>query len=482
MSTAIVHRSAPAPNMTTASEWNAITAQAAVLARTEIVPKAYQDRPDDIIAAALMGRSVGLDPMLSLQYIHVIEGKPTLSAEAMVALVRRAGHTIEIRRLDDSGAVAYGKRRDTGTDAEFEFTKVHAQAAGLLEKPVWKAYFRSMAWARAVSQLCRVLFADVIMGMSYVPEELGAEVDADGTPEGAAVRAADVPAALQPSSMQPVGDVTPPGVIDVEEVGPGEPGDDPEEFEVPPPPPPPTPEQQHAKDGKALFKTGFPFGDCKGGDMTDPAAVPDKDLDYYLSRGIKDDKWKAVETKRHDWIRRELHRRHLEREAAAAPEFVPAGDPNDTGDDLPFDSAGNPTGYAAERTDGTKARQEAEAQQGMFEEQVTDVEVIDETAPADMPQPEWAAALPDVGVHVDWNDPANSLEAPGLGADVCRYLVAVIVAGGIHPDAATAQASVNSVNAQRIASGDGPLTNRVAVEQVGKIAPRIAGRQAALRG
>ena len=38
-----------------------------------------------------------------------------------------------------------------------------------------------LTW-RAVSQLCRVLFPDVVLGAGYVPEEIGADVSLDGTP------------------------------------------------------------------------------------------------------------------------------------------------------------------------------------------------------------------------------------------------------------------------------------------------------------
>jgi hypothetical protein len=489
-----------ASNLATAGEWNATLAQAEVLANTEIVPKAFQGRPHDIVAAAMIGRNVGLDPMLSMQYIHVIEGKPTMSAEAMVALVRRSGHKIEVVRLDNDGAVARGTRRDTGESVEFEFTRQNASDAGLNDKAVWKAYFRSMAWARAVSQLCRMLFADVIMGVSYVPEEVGADVDGDGTPvtiEGDVVppRAADVPAQLQPAQVatDPTTVVAPVDVdVVAETLTPAnvEPTAQPQAaasgYATLPEPEPPTEEELHLRAGTKLFPKGYPFGTCKGDAMVD---VSDKDLDYYIGRAdVNHPQYGEKNREQADWCRRELHRRHLAREAAAAPDFVPA----DQGDvsDIPFDSKGDPTdeaqaardaAFAAQRTDGTKARVEQDAQSAMFAEAVTDVDIIDETAPADMPQPDWSLDLPDVGVFVDWTKDANALESAGMSADVCAYLVAVIVAGGVQPDTATAQASVNAVNAQRIAGGQGPLTNAIAVDQVRKIAPRIAGRLAAQR-
>lgn len=255
-----------------------------------------------------------------------------------------------------------------------------------------------------------------------------------------------------------------------------------------------SPEDKHRREGAKLFKTGFPFGDCKGGDMMDPDAVADKDLDYYLSRGIKDDKWKDIETKRHTWIRAELHRRHLVREAAkAASEPTGFEQPAGVDDsDIPFGSDGGPAAdydagaYAAQRTDGTKARQEADASQQAFEN-VTDVEVIEEEGPDDRPQPEWAAGLPSFpDVRVDWNHPDNARDRDGMGPDVQRLLAATLAAGGrLDPESKQlvpitreqAMQTVNAVNAQRIREGRGPLTNELAIQQIVKIAPRINASQ-----
>jgi len=55
-----------------------------------------------------------------------------------------------------------------------------AEAAGLAKKRNWSQYRSSMLTWRAVSQLCRVLFPDVVLGAGYVPEEIGGTVDGDG--------------------------------------------------------------------------------------------------------------------------------------------------------------------------------------------------------------------------------------------------------------------------------------------------------------
>ena len=67
-----------------------------------------------------------------------------------------------------------GRRRDNGDEMTLEFTEADRARAGLNTKP-WQQYPKAMFWARAVSQLCRELFPDVLSGLSYIAEEIGGE-------------------------------------------------------------------------------------------------------------------------------------------------------------------------------------------------------------------------------------------------------------------------------------------------------------------
>jgi hypothetical protein len=127
--------------------------------------------------------------MTSLQRINVINGRPTLDAQGMVSLVRRAGHSL-IGGSDESRAEVVGVRRDTGDTMKVTFTIEDAKRAGLVRSnSPWTKFPKSMLWARAVSQLARELFADVLLGMSYVPEEMEAVT---GVAYGKSLRAATV--------------------------------------------------------------------------------------------------------------------------------------------------------------------------------------------------------------------------------------------------------------------------------------------------
>ncbi|MDH5669817.1 MAG: recombinase RecT [Nitrospira sp.] len=63
----------------------------AVLAGTEMVPKAYRGKPDDILVAMLHGQEVGLPHLQALQSIAVVNGVPSIYGDAALALVRASG-------------------------------------------------------------------------------------------------------------------------------------------------------------------------------------------------------------------------------------------------------------------------------------------------------------------------------------------------------------------------------------------------------
>lgn len=175
------------------NELEVMIRQADLLSQSDIIPSAYRRKPQNVLVAAMTGRTFGWDVMTAMRNGHVIEGTFTIKPEAMLALVRRAGHSVN-GSTSPTGAKVTGKRGDTGDEMSVEFTLDDAVRAGLCtikdgksyarsssgKKLPWEQYPQAMCWARAVSQLCRMLFADVTLGLSYTPEELGAEVDADG--------------------------------------------------------------------------------------------------------------------------------------------------------------------------------------------------------------------------------------------------------------------------------------------------------------
>ena len=80
----------PAPQtqaLTMADQWRF----AETVSGSSILPRAYKEDPGAVLVAVNLGSAMGLSPAESLYRIHVIEGKPSASAELITANVRKAG-------------------------------------------------------------------------------------------------------------------------------------------------------------------------------------------------------------------------------------------------------------------------------------------------------------------------------------------------------------------------------------------------------
>lgn len=134
---------------------------AAQVASTDFVPKGLRDKPAAITAAILFGRELDMPPMHALSNIHMVEGKPTLAAETMRAMVFAAGHEIGYGEVTGSLVEVKGRRSGSSEWTIIRWTIADAQRAGVANKGVWKSYPRQMLTARATAELCRMIFPDV---------------------------------------------------------------------------------------------------------------------------------------------------------------------------------------------------------------------------------------------------------------------------------------------------------------------------------
>ncbi len=179
------------------------TDQLQYISGTEFVPPGLRGNLPAILACVATGRELGIGDMVSLKSIHIIDGKATFSAELMVMLARRSGHSIT-GEVKDGVAVVTGKRGDNGDTITVTWTRAMAEQAGLSGKQNWRKYESAMLWARAASQLCRQLFADCFAGQTYTPEEIGAEfTDSVGDPMAVEPTPAPVPQADGAATVEP---------------------------------------------------------------------------------------------------------------------------------------------------------------------------------------------------------------------------------------------------------------------------------------
>lgn len=145
------------------------------LSRSGLVPRAVQGKPPDVLVILLTGRELGLGPMQALRSIHVVEGKPTLSADLMQAICLSRRDVCEYFRQVESTKerAVYVAKRAGDEPVTLAFTMQQAKDANLTGKQNWRLYPDAMLRARCKAALARDVFPDLMAGL-YTPEELNA--------------------------------------------------------------------------------------------------------------------------------------------------------------------------------------------------------------------------------------------------------------------------------------------------------------------
>lgn len=145
---------------------------------------------EGIFAIVQKAKALRLNPMEALNGgMYCVQGKVEMSSNMMIQLVRQAGHSVtKDKRSDDTVCILHGKRKDNGDTWTESFSINDAKRAGIY-KNTWEKFPRNMLFARALSNLARQLFPDVIGGC-YVEGEISqspplyTEIKEEGPVEG----------------------------------------------------------------------------------------------------------------------------------------------------------------------------------------------------------------------------------------------------------------------------------------------------------
>lgn len=167
------------------------------------------NKPEAAFAIILAGRELGLTAMQSLRSIHIIEGKPTLSSDLMVALVKRSPTCRSFKLVESTNdSATYETDRIGEGVTRMSFTIEDAKLAGLAGKDNFRKYPAAMLRARCIAALARVVYPDVLVGI-YEENELSAESSMP-----AAREFADTP--IAPVIVRPAPESAPADAVDDE--------------------------------------------------------------------------------------------------------------------------------------------------------------------------------------------------------------------------------------------------------------------------
>ena len=139
---------------------------------------------DQALALMAISAAEGVHPALAARDYHIIQGRPTLKADAMLSRFQSAGGKMEMLEYTDTRVVAKFSHPQGGA-VTIDWDTERAKRAGLGGKDTWKAYPRQMLRARVISEGVRTVFPGATAGL-LAPEEAADMPDVserDITPE-----------------------------------------------------------------------------------------------------------------------------------------------------------------------------------------------------------------------------------------------------------------------------------------------------------
>lgn len=173
----VKHQGFAPQTMTEAIEFSSM------LSRSQMVPKNYQNKPEDILVAVQWGYEIGLAPLQALQNISVINGKPSVYGDAAMALVQASPvcedvqESIEGDGTSNPVAICRVKRKGR-SEVVSKYSVEDAKRAGLWGKQgPWSQYPKRMLQMRARGFALRDAFPDVLKGLITAEEAQDMPVD-----------------------------------------------------------------------------------------------------------------------------------------------------------------------------------------------------------------------------------------------------------------------------------------------------------------
>lgn len=143
------------------------------LADSDMVPKDFKGKPGNCLIAMQWGMEIGLKPLQAMQNIAVINGRPSLWGDAVIALARNSPACESIHEEDDGHTATCRVKRRGEAEQVRTFSMDDAKMAGLLGKQgPWSQYPKRMRQMRARGFAIRDVFPDVLKGLAVAEEAM----------------------------------------------------------------------------------------------------------------------------------------------------------------------------------------------------------------------------------------------------------------------------------------------------------------------
>ena len=159
--------------------------------------------PEQAMSLMILCQAEGLHPGIAMRDYHIIQGRPALKADAMLARFQQAGGKVDWKEYTNDKVTGVFSHPQGGS-LEVSWSLAQAKAIGIANKDNWKNYPRAMLRARVVSEGIRSVYPGCVVGV-YTPEEVQDFTPSSPAPAkdmGMAERVEDVPATEIPDIQE----------------------------------------------------------------------------------------------------------------------------------------------------------------------------------------------------------------------------------------------------------------------------------------
>lgn len=126
---------------------------------------------DQAVSLMLIAQAEGKHPAIAAQEYHIIQGRPALKADTLLARFQQAGGIVEwCDYTDEKVSARFSHPQSSPKPVLIEWTLAQAKRVGLAGKDNWKNYPRAMLRARVISEGVRTVYPGIAIGIYSVEE------------------------------------------------------------------------------------------------------------------------------------------------------------------------------------------------------------------------------------------------------------------------------------------------------------------------
>lgn len=169
---------APVTVWTDKKQFDQLLRAANMLSQTSIIPATYQGKPQDCFVALEMATRMGVSPLVVMQNMYVVKGKPAWAGQACTMFINSCGKFTGVKHVytgekgtDNRGCYVTATRISDGVQVNgVEVTIAMAKAEGWTSNTKWRNMPELMLAYRASAFFARVHCPEALMGVQLIDE------------------------------------------------------------------------------------------------------------------------------------------------------------------------------------------------------------------------------------------------------------------------------------------------------------------------